>query len=516
MRTLFSFRWRPRAEKTGMMDQRETTIDALPHELLRSILVEFTDRRDRLVAWCVCHAWRRQLWAGRRYCWKKTNRRRSSVAELARRSIANGLLDLGFWLFDVCVKDDVTALARLLPQTVSADGAHQALRCQLRDRQCRWTADDVKRAILAGDPHATDEAIDDGHGSDAGVLYALLATDRFDLVDTQCNAGNAPFPFDRIVVEAAFDGRIDIIDWVRSRTGLDHHVSICKGISWAAYERRPSVIASIEWATADGTIKWTADDIRHFQGYDNVAVVEWVWTHQRQGASAQDFFRSIASQHGNANTTLWALANGIGDPATIGKQSCEWFMWKGDYDWADITVEQLDRLYTAGLIDPVPYDYTYMAHHKDTAHLAWLCEHVSEAYRDYWRHGVIWQTIAMNGYRAHIALLLSKGIGISQSMLDGAMWALFIDADDPVACVELLVGAGCALTAKSCSVLASLGAVDLLRVAVYEKKVPWDARDCMKAALSHGSTACRRTAAWIGQEIGVDVRAFEQDLLRGA
>ncbi|AJF97116.1 F-box domain protein [Pandoravirus inopinatum] len=498
------------------MDQSETTIDALPHELLRSILVEFTDRRDRLVAWCVCRAWRTQLRVGRRYCWKQTNWR-LSLTKLARRSIAKGLCDIGFWLYDVCAKKNVTELARLLPQTVSADGAHQALRRQLRDRHCRWTVDDAKRAILAGDPHAIDEAIDDGHGSDAGVLYALLATGNSALVDTRCNAGNVPIPFDGIVVEAALNGRTDIIGWVRSRTGLDHHASICKGISWAAYERNPSVIDSIEWATTDGAIKWTANDIKHFLGFDNVAVAEWIWTHQRQGAPAQDFFRSIVSQHGNVNTTLWALDHGIGDPTVIGKRSCEWFMFRGDYVWADIAVGQLDRLYAAGLIDPVPYDYTYMAHHKDTAHLAWLCEHVSEAYRDYWQNDHIWREIAMNGHPAHIALLLSKGFIISRSMLADAthFCSPSNDAIATIACVELLVNAGCALTPKSCLTLASLGAADLLRIAAHEKKVPWDARACMKAALSRDSAACRRTAAWIGQEIGVDVGAFEQDLLRG-
>ncbi|AGO85280.2 F-box incomplete domain containing protein [Pandoravirus salinus] len=500
--------------------QSETTIDALPYELLRHILVEFTDRRDRLAAWCVCHGWRSQLRAGRRYCWGKSAlQHKPSLTALARRSITDGLSDLGFWLFDVCVDKEFGTLSRLLPQTVSSDGAHQGLRRQLRYRGCRWMAADAKRAILAGDPHAIAEALDDGHGLDSGVIYALLATGNFSIVDTQRDAGSGPILFGSVVAHAAADGRIDVIDWVRSRTGLDHHAPICEGVLRAAFERNPLVVRLIEWATADGALKWTADDVKQFHRCGNVEVAEWIWTHRRQCISPQDFLRAVIAGPGNANTALWALDNGIGDPAAIRKESCTWLIERPfRYDSSDITVEQVDRLYAAGLIDPRPYDCVYAAHHKNMALLAWLCEHVSEAHRDGWRNETMWRQIAMHGHPACMALLVSKGVDMSACMLADATWAVlwfWDDVSDIIACVELLVGAGCALTARSCLTLARLGATNLLRVAVHEKEVPWDARACLKTALLCDSAACRQTAAWIAQEIGVDVGAFEQDLLCG-
>ncbi|ATE82264.1 F-box incomplete domain containing protein [Pandoravirus salinus] len=491
------------------MKPAETCIADLPYELLRYILVEFTDRRDRLMAFFVCREWRRQLWAGRRHCWGHPNLHRGpdfwwAVADAA---IRQGVPKIALWLLDNVIQDPPSSRWCLLDATVERKDLDT--RRALRARGHRWRS--VESAIAAGDTYALNQARRDGCEIIVALLLMIevfpsakalrwLAARGYDVAGAFADyRGNLWFAADDV----------EVIDWVFKHVDNGKMLATCAILS--TIESVP--LATVVWAFDNNVIRWSHRQAGWFVKAGRLDVVRW----------AQDRFSSVpigvilrkSIGHRKVRIVRWALEQGACIDSINAR--CRTFnpfstCWGAADD--DTLVDDLDFLHERGFVSTSKADHSKAAYHGCAAVLDWLCRHAGppRCWDEVWRNAIARANTRVVAWMMDHAGTPPPPDAVSRIMKPHSM-RFYVD---PAPCAQLLIERGYVCTADVCEQLAGRGQLATLKLAIDTHGAQWNPEACLARALSRDSARHRAVAEWIGQKAGINVAAFERDLVGDA
>jgi len=488
-------------------------IGRLPHELVRYILVAFTDRQDRIVASCVCRGWRRQLWIGRRYCWRHANGSdRAWPLSMACAAIERGHPRVALWLLDnmpTVATPPWTTLDPLCRASLVGDA--DTVR-SLRARGRRWEPRTACAAIVNNRTENLYETMrqieEDGCLSAQLVQAALAYVGALDQLRRLVDQERCNYDGPEIAFYASTAGRCDVLAWLATRPD---------GAKWImdAIIKDVSVVAlgTIVWATEHALFVPTDNAVAKFARYGRLDVIEWICARTGSAVSSRALYKAVRG--GNVALITWLLDKGVGPDVDRNLQCCRWIIT--DRDATDSAIVGLvERLYDLHMICLWRADCDHAVARGHLATLQWLLPRAppgylmetpgKEADTRLWRE-------CLGGAHAHVVEWMLPVFGLPPP--DAITRALTSRAPWPprLCCARLLSENGCAWTAADCRRLAEGGHLDLLRDAIVHRGAPWSSRECMTAALCGDSPEHRATAAWIGDFVGVDVGAFERDLL---
>ncbi|AGO85281.1 hypothetical protein psal_cds_1071 [Pandoravirus salinus] len=489
------------------MQCESPAIGDLPVELLRYILVAFTDRRDRLAAFWVCRSWRRQIVLGRRYCWTReaTRRQPGALFQEVVDAIRTGRRQWAMWLIGAlqfCAKD-LHYRNCLLGAVAGADLFDAEWVVWLRDRGCRWTSLSASLAIGRGCRAVLYEAHADGVAGPA--LWTALAetgdVEGLAWAHAHQRHWNAS-DLHSIVYAAGLAGHVDVLDW------------LVEGLGYAARDIAPLVFSHghwtypppmpvIAWASRVGALPWDKEKrMRSAGAHDHADIIKYALDHGATQWLPSAVDRAIF--YGADRTVRVCLDAGIVPVRVAALRRCS---------SAGLSLSLVSRLYASGHIHLGTEACLLAIDRGDVEMLDWLASVDCTADVD-----ILWRACVRES-RFAVALWMVSRFG--DPPIGALDWMLF-DVDSAVTLVEhartieLLASRGCKWTSKACAHIIRVGLLDLLRRAAASSDFVWEPEKWLRLALSIDSDRHREMARWIAQKTGQCVEAAEADLIAAA
>ncbi|AVK75328.1 F-box domain containing protein [Pandoravirus quercus] len=490
----------------------ESSIQNLPHELVQHILVEFTDREARIMASLVCREWRLQLWAGRRYHWRRANVAEGLsgphwILSMASQAIARGHSAVGLWLLDnmFTAPPAGESAPRPCPLMAAVRACDPNARRALRTRGWRWTAASAYDATNQGDADIVDEVINDCGSNESMIWRALASKGDMGRLRRLFDCG-ADVPDDRYTIDKAlYNGHTNLVEWLMEHGVATDQVHACiTSKHWS--HQMP--LATIVWATDQGLVNVYAKTIGKFARRGRLDIVQWA--HTNKGTPLDSALLRKAIRSGQTAVVVWLLDQGVGVGPHDERERCQELVKDGHAD--DATLKTVvERLFAAGIVGLCDADFWSAAACDRPLTLQWMVECVwgsadsasARCRSRLWLNCLYWVSHRVGEW------MLSVGWAPPSDAIHRVMRRQAID----IRFARLLADRGCTWAADDCLALARCGHQDMLRRAVVDDGAPWSPHDCLVQALAIDSPGHRATAEWIAQYAGIHVGAFGRDLL---
>ncbi|AVK76613.1 F-box domain containing protein [Pandoravirus neocaledonia] len=493
------------------------TINNLPAEIIEPILAELDHITDRIAAHCVCRMWRHGLTRVRRYAWMLN--KPENFLEIAVRALEDGRWPVIQWLLDgrdeLLLGADRLLLAATRARNLDAVG-------WLRGRGCKWTPDSAAKAIAEGHENVVDQAHDDGHLCHIDVLCALAQTDNVDSLQSAIDRSQSVSH--RVIYSALVSGSVSVLRWAYGRDAswvhsgarkivLDGHA---RAVAWAATEA--GIAGHWQWT------RWIYEAL-HRNRLDMV-----MWFYDRDAARRRNGDSVVGLAPDTLEILFRAIREGridiaadlIDDPIVQSRITGDDMrhrgtLWCGCADQADdqkLAIRVLGTLMDVGLVQVTDLAYRDAARKNQATLLAWLGARARPDAPG--AQLAVW--CLESGNADVVEWVLSTGEPLPADPIRRAIRPCPHDGPHvdrhTVAC--MLTDHGCTWSAGACEDAARWGMLSTLALAVDRVQGEWDPGNCLRAALSNDGPRHRRTARWIANRAGIDIIAFERNLVRSA
>jgi len=489
-----------------------TSIADLPDELVRHILVEFTDRVDRIAAYAVCHLWRRQLAEGRRYCWTLA---RAIPWTVACEAIATDRSSVARWLLDgrppPSFVHSISDLSSLLLAAAKRKDDEMVL--WLRERGFEWTPETASEAFHAGYEGVTAQLqVDIQHQHfviDSWYHYLINVDDGPRLVASWKSTLSTST--DWLVRTAVCKGSLSVLRCLAA----DGRVDLASLLPRAFCAMTDALV--VAWALDSGIVKWEprwAFDIPMLSRISNLLQYE-EW-HRITGRFPPPDDRcytrlmiAVALEE-RMDAIPWIMEHERHHGEDI-------FAHKG-YGAAKGTVDQgvliaaLATLQDRGWLELSEHTFLDAAREGYVQVLEWLHNNRCSvpSLDDTFPSCVCIQ----NGQPDTLAWLLARGYAVGENTLwIATSTAQRVDRIAQSKVIRLLIEHGCRWCASACDAAIRSGLEGTFYDAIEHCGAPWHPKQYLTLALTHDSNAHRGIARWIAQRARIDFGAFEGNLI---
>jgi hypothetical protein len=503
----------------GASASDQTGIQHLPYELVRYILVEFTDCEARVMSYLVCRDWRRQLWAGRRYHWRQANVafagcRAAWVRRMACAAIARGHPAVGLWLLanmPHTPSDGLPAHPDLCPLVATVCAGDLTTRSALRALGWRWAPEIMGWPLASDEVDIIDQVIEDCGSRQPDICRTLAYSGDLSRLRRLVERGVDVVGNHAVMSAALYQGRTNVVEWLLAQGASAHHA---KGRIVSRHWFHETPLEEIEWAAARGYIDINAKTTGKFASRGRLDVVQWA--HANVGVPLDDAILRKAVRGGQCAVVAWLLDQGVaGTAGQTARECCQWLIRDQGTDDAALKAV-IEPLLDANIGGLCSQDIECAAQCDRLAMLRWMLERV-------------WGSVDSTSLHCRSVLWLKCLAGASHRVGEWMLsigWAPPNDAirrvtrrrsfdHDSARLVGLLADHGCLCTADDCAMMAQHGHQGLLQRAVVDHGASWNPHDCLVCALSVGSPEHRATVTWIAHHAGINAEAFERDLLNG-